>query len=834
MSPLSRLVPPILLRMPTRPIARPVPRPAPRRRPPQTSRPRWPTVDGRSALAICAALLLPAALLALHWLALTRAPAAWQPAAITLRLAAGESIDLGGQELAATHADRRHLRVRRDAQRGWMVQNLSSSHALLLQTGALEQPSGALELQAGQRVQIGTQVLKIEASSRQQLAFSAAGHQWRYDGALLYRDGQRQAACPQTSWPARLAAGWNSSMPHWLTVGRPLTLGGNLYCDNRLGLELGSAGAARITAQQGHFILHTSRPDAASLPVLLLPEQLAGAPQDLRRQELLLSDGMVMIVGHTRLGVTTKGDSLTLRPSQHVRLFATPELPLPPALHWEWRQRQPGLESAPAAVRTLAMSLATCAAILLGRYLLTMLRLQSSALPALMENAAALLLLACAATALYLQRSLQAVPAMISLLLAGCALLLWLAHPARRNLLGICAASLLALGLLSQLELGLGASDTAWLRYYQKSCALLALGMSAAAVCLQWLQTRQHRGRHLAQTSIEWLLAGYAAFALAGLLLQVVLGDETGVFDLQPVELAKLALAALSAHCLALRFNWHSQTGNTTSLAERSARWLHLIAPALLFLMLLALALVQVDDFSPLILLLVWTSAIALAYAVAAQQRALLATILALGLLTAAAIAALRLLGSDEVIRWGFYADRFLVWLQPALHPHTGQQLLAGAQAIAAGGWWGSDGLLGLRTLGQPAGEVLSVPAIQDDFAASFFLNRHGLLAGLMLWCLQAGFLHALLCAAWHNYRQAVAARHFRQAWLGRFRYLMLTGAAALVFGHFLLSWGTNLAIFPIMGQPMSFLSAGGSHLLFFLCPLLAFSAFNAPSMQGE
>lgn len=834
MSPIARLVPPILLRFPPRPIARPAPRPLPRRKPPQTSWPRWPTVDGRSAMAICAALLLPAALLALHWLALTRAPAAWQPAAITLRLAAGESIDLGGQELAATHADRRHLRVRRDAQRGWMVQNLSSSHALLLQTGALEQPSGALELQAGQRVQIGTQVLKIEASSRQQLAFSAAGHQWRYDGALLYRDGQRQAACPRTSWPARLAAGWNSNMPHWLTVGRPLTLGGNLYCDNRLGLELGSTGAARITAQQGQFMLHTFRPDAASLPVLLLPEQLAGAPQDLRRQEMPLADGMVMIVGHTRLGITTKGDSLTLRPSQHVRLFATPELPLPPALHWEWRQRQPGLDSAPAAVRTLAMSLATCAAILLGRYLLTMLRLQSSALRALLESAAALLLLACAATALYLQRSLQAVPAMISLLLAGCALLLWLAHPARRNMLGICAASLLALGLLSQLELGLGASDTAWLRYYQKSCALLALGMSAAALCLQWLQTLKRPGRHLAQTSIEWLLAGYAAIALAGLLLQVVLGDETGVFDLQPVELAKLALAALSAHCLALRFNWHSQTGSTSSLAERSARWLHLIAPALLFLMLLALALVQVDDFSPLILLLVWTSAIALAYAVAAQQRALLATILALGLLTAAAIAALRLLGSDELIRWGFYADRFLVWLQPALHPHTGQQLLAGAQAIAAGGWWGSDGLLGLRTLGQPAGEVLSVPAIQDDFAASFFLNRHGLLAGLLLWCLQAGFLHALLCAAWHNYRQAVAARHFRQAWLGRFRYFMLTGAAALVFGHFLLSWGTNLAIFPIMGQPMSFLSAGGSHLLFFLCPLLAFSAFSAPSMQGE
>jgi cell division protein FtsW len=34
------------------------------------------------------------------------------------------------------------------------------------------------------------------------------------------------------------------------------------------------------------------------------------------------------------------------------------------------------------------------------------------------------------------------------------------------------------------------------------------------------------------------------------------------------------------------------------------------------------------------------------------------------------------------------------------------------------------------------------------------------------------------------------------------------------------------------MGQPMSFLSAGGSHLLFFICPLLAFGAASAQSME--
>jgi len=286
----------------------------------------------------------------------------------------------------------------------------------------------------------------------------------------------------------------------------------------------------------------------------------------------------------------------------------------------------------------------------------------------------------------------------------------------------------------------------------------------------------------------------------------------------------------LTAHCLALRFNWHN---GPHRLAEQGARWLRLIAPALLFIALTGLALVQVDDFSPLILLLVWSTCMAFAYAIAARHRLLGGLLIAMALLAAAAITWLRLTGTDDLIRWGFYADRFLVWLNPAEHPHTGQQLLLGARAIAEGGWLGIDHWLGLRALGLSAGSVIDIPAVQDDFAASFFLNRHGLAGGLLLWCVQAAFLTGLLQAALNAYREGASARNFRQAWSGRFRYFVLCGGGAFVLGHFLLSWGTNLAIFPIMGQPMSFLSAGGSHLLFFLCPLLTFSAISASSSEG-
>ncbi|WP_395407762.1 FtsW/RodA/SpoVE family cell cycle protein [Pseudoduganella sp. UC29_106] len=439
--------------------------------------------------------------------------------------------------------------------------------------------------------------------------------------------------------------------------------------------------------------------------------------------------------------------------------------------------------------------------------------------------AGALSLLVAGVTALLAQRTGHPLAPALSLALAAISLAIWLAPPGRVTLATACALLLLATGLLAQLELGLGAQDTSWLRYYQKTASLLAIGSAAATL---WRQAPQRAAA--SQRATEYLLLSYATLALMALAAQVLWGDETGVFDLQPVELAKLALTALTAHCLALRLGWQKHYVKR----RLAAHWLRLIAPALLFLVLLAFALVQVDDYSPLVLLMLWTGATALAYALAARNWKLVAGMAAIAIAGTASVAILREGGPEGLARLpgGFYADRFQVWLEPERHPHTGQQLLQGASAIAEGGLAGADSMFGLRALGQPAGSSTAIPAVQDDFAPSFFLNRHGLLPALLLWCLQAGFLSGLLLIAARAAHSAAAARNFRQAWQARFRCFALCGGAAFVFGHFLLSWGTNLAIFPVMGQPMSFLSAGGSHLLFFLLPLLAFSAVSAQSLE--
>ncbi|WP_051780555.1 FtsW/RodA/SpoVE family cell cycle protein [Janthinobacterium agaricidamnosum] len=428
--------------------------------------------------------------------------------------------------------------------------------------------------------------------------------------------------------------------------------------------------------------------------------------------------------------------------------------------------------------------------------------------------------------ALVMQRAGQAPSAAYSMCLGGAALVLWLLLPGRLRLAGAAALLLLSAGLLVQLEMGLGGMESSWLRYYQKSAALLAIGCGAGGLWRLW---RRYDVTVPQQRGIEWALLLLAALALAALAMQVLWGDETGVFDLQPVELAKLALTALTAHSLALRLGWHA--GNADA-PGRTKRWLLLGAPALLFLALLGLALVQVDDYSPLILLLVWSTSMVLAYALAARNRPLAGAIVLLVLCTAGAIAWLHGLDGTLLQGGSFYADRFQVWLAPADHPHTGQQLLLGARAIGDGGWWGAGQFLGVPSLGQAAGGVLNIPAVQDDFAPAFFINRHGLAGALLLWGVQAAFVAGLLMLALRCHVAGAGAGDYRHTWQARFRYFALCGGAAFVLGHFLLSWGTNLAIFPIMGQPMSFLSAGGSHLLFFLCPLLTFAAASASSLE--
>jgi cell division protein FtsW len=153
------------------------------------------------------------------------------------------------------------------------------------------------------------------------------------------------------------------------------------------------------------------------------------------------------------------------------------------------------------------------------------------------------------AALLYLQKS--GAPAGAGVMLATAWAALWCAWlAAGRSLAARAGILLLALGLLAQLDMGLGAPESSWLRHAGKTGALLAIGAGACGLFAALRPIGSTRPLPQARVELGLLLLTGAALML--LVLQVVFGDETGVFDLQPVEFAKLTLAALSAHCLAL------------------------------------------------------------------------------------------------------------------------------------------------------------------------------------------------------------------------------------------------------------------------------------------
>jgi cell division protein FtsW len=762
------------------------------------------------------AALALAALCALQLLALLRAPDAWMPDRIALALARGGVLELDSASLGAPAGSGPQLRLRRDGDGRWWVGRSAQGGGngqLAVEREGTRRRSGSLPVATGQRFQLGAATFTVDAQDGKRLTLSRPGAHWRYDGATLLRGGAAQAACPDARLGTRLAAVWNRIALDFLTMARPLVFGGNLDCGNRIAVPGLAAPLASIARTADGLTLADGAADAPAPLLLAAGERM----MPLATRELGLDSGSVLVAGRTRLLVQPNGDMLHLRPASHVALHMAPQLRLPEGLSWTWTRR--GLWTLPAAAR-LALPLAAAAALLAIGALLWpgRRRLAPGTLAPAVAGAA---LAGCGLALMGLQRGGAAPGAGISLLAAWAALWLALWTPRRLPLALAAGVLLLAVGLLAQLDLGLGTPESSWLRHFQKTAALLALGVGAGCA-LRPL----HPAVPLGQARTEALLVLLAGLALVALLLQVAFGDETGVFDLQPVEFAKLALAALSAHCLALAAGTQPAPGGALR------RTLRLATPALLFAVLLSVALVQVDDYSPLILLAVWGGAMALVHALATRQRLAAGLLVACACLVVLGVVGLRGAGPLQLAQWNFYADRFLVWLDPGTHPHTGQQLLLGARAIADGGWFGVDRVFGLAALGQDAGTAGRIPAVQDDFAPSFFLHRHGLAAALGLWLLQAAFLTGLLATALRCWQAQAGARDFRRAWLARFRCFLLCGGAAFVFGHFLLSWGTNLAIFPVMGQPMSFLSAGGSHLLFFICPLLALLAASAQSLE--
>lgn len=756
--------------------------------------------------------------LALVWLipllgalwTLQQAPDWLEPREVQIALAPGQSMILGHDraqrrdDLWSPYADPKHVRILRTAAGNWRLENVAASKQVLWKSQEAKDYHRVREwrLTPGGQFTVGEHRFVVATTAANELTLQTASQTWRYDGVDLSLNNQALPLCEAVGFAALL-----NRLPAPLRRTRPFSLGGGVQCAARLGLAGVAADSVIIAPTTAGYVLRlgpAARPDGP--PVVVADVGASAAP--VRELTVPLTVGDTLVIGYTRYRVTQTADSLTLavlargqrwpadepRPASQPGVQITlapldfwhgPEWPVFVALLAPWLRlpwlgsRHPVGPSWPARLGlTLCLSLA------------------SGSLALYFWNDAGTILWPYALAWLTLGGLLGATRRTAwSALLVG--LLTWL----------------LGWGLVAQLQLGVGAAESAWLRYGHSTAALTGLfsGLLLAGLIF-W------RGFRPVWRLDERLANGLMTVLVAALLLlglQVLFGDEGGLKVFQPFELTKLALIAAAAAALAQRVGLH---GWDLTLSKPQI-WLRYLGPVFVLVALVLFALTFLHDFSPLVLLALAGLALAWAYLRIHPNRYWRfggqATLVALGI--ALVLGVMQLRQHPAWFPAGLQSDRIQVWAAPERYPHAGYQLRQALTAIRAGGWWGVNA----GALPGHNGRVMAIPAVQDDFAPAFFLNRYGGVTALALLAAQILLVLTLWRIGGRALHLARQNDYRLQAW-GGFAYFALASGGGLLAAHGLVSWGTNLGFLPVMGQPMPLLSAAGSHLLFLIAPLIA------------
>lgn len=737
-----------------------------------------------------------------QWQHFMAQPRHFVPELIRVPLGVGEARVLGRNEIAAHQADTAHLRVRRDESGAWWMANVSENRAVEVQRGDSEALMHSLTLVSGQHIAVVGQSLEVIETAPRLILQDAAGVRWAYDGKRLFKNGEALPRCPENSWLNSINRNtWNSFAPAaLLQLPTGMELGGLLACANRLPLAGVARESARIALDHGRFVLNAGNATGAARAVCVDAKSGGNCAQgkSLYALEQPLQGVDSLVIGRTLFAVSIAGDELQLKPKTRVRLFDSASPTVPDGLSWQmtavdvWHWP---VASSPWPWLAAWGLLVVMFSVVLQRHY----RIKSDWLVLNISVGCGMVLLGVLAKwaggALGVGWSLGLIT-----LTAG----LMVFVPQRSLLQQMTLALftlLLCIGLATQFALGLAADESLGLQFFQSNAAVASAGLAVLFVYLQLLSA--DRLKKISQQFMEKSLLLLALAALGSLLLEVLFGNEAGVFGVQPVELAKLALVLLAAHVLALRLDWNSEP----SWSRRIWLWWRYLLPLLVFVALVAMALFLAHDFSPVVLMCSLLVGLTLAWSFASGRS--MAFMLAVVLLSAGtyAIWAAHEHGAEWLGSIGLYSDRIEVWVNLGLHPHNGEQLRRGMALAVDGGLHGVE-----------AAHPWYLPEVQNDFAPDYFLSRFGAIGGAVLFGLQMLYLGCLLTVGWNALQ--VGSGNCRATLIGRLRFFALWGAAAMLFGHFAVSWGTNLGWLPVMGQPMPFVSAAGSLLAFFLFPL--------------
>lgn len=397
-----------------------------------------------------------------------------------------------------------------------------------------------------------------------------------------------------------------------------------------------------------------------------------------------------------------------------------------------------------------------------------------------------------------------------------------------------CVVGLSGFGTLTLVQLAAGGNSTRWLLFADKylllmtlaGCLLLPL-IVVSGVTLRWFFMALITAEGAFWRWLRWVPPLLLALLL---LVQPFAGSERGLAGIQPVEAAKFMLVIMTAF-VGLRL---AELRRTQGREFRTAPLRFIIATlgtTGLFFIFATAMMVAVADLSPVLLLcllglpFIWRMAPHPASLPSLAQRWLRGGVV---LLVAGGIGVMAwwYQHPSGIPHWLPQQERIQVWADPLAHPHSGSQVLQ-AMAYAAAGHWLPTSWFGLN------GAIMNLPAVQDDFIATFFIARFGKLAALVLLALQLSFVGLLFSLSWRIERWG-ARGDYRERMTGATLSLAIFGLAWMFAGHWLVSWGNVLGLLPVMGQPMTWLSAATSHMAFFALPGLVLALVTTWLVEDE
>jgi len=365
-------------------------------------------------------------------------------------------------------------------------------------------------------------------------------------------------------------------------------------------------------------------------------------------------------------------------------------------------------------------------------------------------------------------------------------------------------------------QMAVGAENLRWMSFAKKHIIVL--------ICSCWLIyfitiLKKAYIWQLFSTGI----CGYILMVIVSILLmgQYLFGSEHGVLGIQPAEAAKFMLVVMAAivgtNIRELR-DYYPQY-----YKENSGKYLLDIIKILLIVgMGVFVALFGVHDLSPIIIIMIfllsWVWKAAPHPWKATQAKLGIRIIIFFLLITIVMTAVYAFYNPDNLPYYFGQKNRILVWSNPGLYPHSGEQLLKALEFGAFGGMTGAGSWTGLNH------DIMKLPAVQNDFVGSFILYKYGGIMAVFIMILQISFVAFFFVIAKninmkikemeesgdYNKRRSLISLEF-----------MISGFAWMHVLHWSIAWSNALGLLPVMGQPMTWISSANSHILFFALPAL-------------